>query len=76
MKMSLRASKPRMKKRSPKALPPSPVPSVTPAVFSNACFSVVAFSSASTSLLRTVMVFGVFSSGSGNLPEAWTWSTL
>ncbi len=29
---SLRASKPRMKKRSPKALPPSPVPSVTPAV--------------------------------------------
>ena len=38
MKMSLRASKPRMKKRSPKALPPSPVPSVTPAVFRIACF--------------------------------------
>jgi hypothetical protein len=29
-KTSLRASKPRIKKRSPNALPPSPVPSVTP----------------------------------------------
>ena len=31
-KISFRASKPRMKKRSPKAFPPSPEPSVTPAV--------------------------------------------
>ncbi len=76
MKTSLRASKPRMKKRSPKALPPSPDPSVTPAVERPISFSVVAFLSSSTSLLSTVIVFGVFSIGSGNLPEAWTWSTL
>ena len=75
-KTSLRASKPRMKKRSPKALPPSPVPSVTPAVLSTACFSVVAFLSARISLLRTVTVFGVFRSGSGNLPDACSRSTL
>ena len=76
MKTSLRVSKPRTKNRSPKALPPSPVPSVTPAVFSTACFNDVAFSSASTSLLSTVTVFGVFNSGSGNLPDACRWSTL
>ena len=67
MKMSLRASKPRMKKRSPKALPPSPVPSVTPAVYRIACFSVVAFLSSSTSLLSTVTVFGVFEQRLGKL---------
>ena len=76
MKTSLRASKPRMKKRSPKALPPSPGPSVTPAVVRPTSCSVVAFLSSSTSLLSTVIVFGVLSIGSGNLPDAWTRSTL
>ena len=76
MKTSLRASKPRMKKRSPKALPPSPDAERHAGGASTADFSVVAFLSSSTSLLSTVIVFGVFSIGSGNLPDACTWSTL
>ena len=75
-KTSLRASKPRMKKRSPKALPPSPVPSVTPAVYSTACFNVVAFLSSRTSLVSTVIVFGVFSIGSRKLARCLQRSTL
>ena len=72
-KMSLRASKPRMKKRSPKALPPSPVPSVTPAVVSTADFSVVAFLSASTSLVSTVIdLRRVERSARETLPDACT----
>ena len=62
MKMSLRASKPRMKNRSPKALPPSPVPERHAGrVQDRLLQAYVAFSSASTSLLSTVIVFGVFS---------------
>ena len=61
-----------MKKRSPKALPPSPVPSVTPAVFSTADFRVVEFWSARTSFVSTVIDFGVLRIGSGNLPDACT----
>ena len=57
-KMSLRASKPRMKKRSPKALPPSPVPSVTPAVVRATSLRLVAFLSSRTSLVRTVTRLG------------------
>ena len=55
MKMSLRASKPRMKKRSPNALPPSPVPSVTPAVREDDLLQLVAFLSSSNSLVSTVI---------------------
>ena len=76
MKTSLRASKPRMKKRSPKALPPSPDPNVTPAVERPISRSEVMFLSWSTSLVSTVIVFGVFNSGSGNLPDACTRSAL
>jgi hypothetical protein len=76
MKTSLRASKPRMKKRSPNALPPSPLPSVTPAVLRIACLSVVAFLSSRTSLVSTVIDFGVFRIGSGNFPEACSRSPL
>ena len=76
MKMSLRASKPRMKKRSPNALPPSPVPSVTPAVLRIADFSEVAFLSSRMSLVSTVTDFGVFRIGSGNFEDACKRSPL
>ncbi len=60
---------PRMKNRSPKALPPSPEPRVTPAVVRPISRSDVAFSSCSTCCVRTVTERGVLKIGSLNLLE-------
>ena len=67
---SLRASKPRMKKRSPKALPPSPVPMVTPGVVRPTSFRLVASLSRNTSCVSTVTLRGVLAIGSLNLPNS------
>ncbi len=66
-KMSLRVSKPRTKKRSPKALPPSPVPSVTPGWVRIRSRKVVAPVSRITSLGITVIDLGMLISGSVSL---------